>query len=313
MKELQIGKDSSNIIKGISCLLIVAHHFCSRLDGSGYYNIFIHFIGVRGGVIGLTIFFFLSAWGLSESQKKNRYPFMVFAKRRLSKIFIPLLLTSTIYYFILLSCGQISFNLPSFILTVFNLRIYDGVLWFCNTILIFYLFFYFAFLPNSNWIRIVICLITTTLYSIIATFLFPKAPFYVYSIVGFPLGMILSLYKKYALSLKFCVFWSFFFLFFLFSGVFIFPLYEKLFLMNIISFFVVLFLISTLVIIQKINLPNKLTILPFTGSHSYEIYLLHNKVLVLVAGAGYLVWYPLAFLIIVIPLAILLQVVTKKI
>lgn len=57
MRELQISKDISNIIKGISCLLIVAHHFCLWLDGKGISNLFIHFIGVRGGVIGVTIFF----------------------------------------------------------------------------------------------------------------------------------------------------------------------------------------------------------------------------------------------------------------
>ena len=149
MKELQISKDLSNIIKGLSCLLIVAHHFCLRLDGRDSDNLLVHFIGARGGVIGLAVFFFLSGWGLSESQKKNKYPFIGFVSRRLSKIFIPLFITNIIYYFVLLLNNQISFNLSNLLLTAFNLKLYDGALWFCNTILIFYIIFYFSFLPNN--------------------------------------------------------------------------------------------------------------------------------------------------------------------
>ena len=312
MKELQISKDLSNIIKGLSCLLIVAHHFCLRLDGRDSDNLLVHFIGARGGVIGLAVFFFLSGWGLSESQKKNKYPFIVFVSRRLSKIFIPLFITNIIYYFVLLLNNQISFNLSNLLLTAFNLKLYDGALWFCNTILIFYLIFYFSFLPNSKWIKVFICLMATILYSIVLTIVFPQASFYVYSLVGFPLGMILSLYKKSVLSIRFSGFCLLSFSLFLLGGAFIFPFYEKLFLMNYFSFLIVFILVSIIVVSHRVSLPVKLTVLPFIGFYSYEIYLLHNKVLVYVATIGHLMWYPLAFLLIVIPLAMLLKSVLKK-
>ena len=312
MKELQIRKDLSNNIKGLSCLLIVAHHFCLWIDGLYCDNLLVHFIGVRGGVIGVAVFFFLSAWGLSESQEKNRYPFIVFVSRRLSKLFIPLLFTNIIYYFVLLLNNRLSFHLSYLLLTAFNLKLYDGALWFCNTILIFYLIFYFAFLPNSKWIKVFICLLATVFYSIVLTVLFPHAPFYVYSLVGFPLGMILSLYKKSALSIRFCGFCVFFFSLFLLGGAFIFPFYENLFLMNFFSFLIVFILVSIIVVIHRVSLPVKLNVLPFIGLYSYEIYLLHNKVLVYVATIGHLMWYPLAFLFLVIPLAMLLKSILKK-
>ena len=311
MKELQIGKDISNILKGISCLLIVAHHYCSWLDGKGIDNFFVHFIGVRGGVIGVTIFFFLSGWGLSESQKKNKYPLKVYAKRRLSKVFIPLLLTNIIYFSILLVFNKISFTVSSFVLTSLNLKLRDGVLWFCNVILIFYLVFYFSFLPASKWIKAVICLSATVLYSIAATFIYPDCPFYVYSIIGFPLGMILSLYKEVALCFKIWGTLSLFIIFFLVIGSFLLPTYEKLFFMNLASLFIVALIVFTAVISSKVDSSRKLVVLPFIGMFSYEIYLLHNKVLLSLAENGCLFWYPLAFLLIVLPLSILLKRITR--
>lgn len=313
MRELQISKDISNIIKGISCLLIVAHHFCLWLDGKGISNIFIHFIGVRGGVIGVTIFFFLSAWGLSESQNRNKYPLKVFVKRRLSKVFIPLFITNVFFYSILVLSKQISFHPFTLFLTAFNLKYFDGVLWFCNTILIFYAIFYFAFLPNQKNDKITICLLASILYSVIASFIYPDAPFYVYSVVGFPLGMILALYKDVVLKISFWGKWSFCILFFLLCGALLFPSYEKLFFMNIFSFFIVFILVFIISITQRVKLPNKLVVLPFLGSYSYEIYLLHYKVLVPMGRMDYLIWYPLIFILVVLPLGILLKKFSKAI
>ena len=123
----------------------MVHHFCSWLDGKGYNGFLIDLIGLRGGVIGVTLFFFLSAWGLSESQNKNQYPFILFAKRRLAKIYIPLIITNIVFYFFWLYFKQNRFNLVSFLLTSLNLKFYDGALWFCNTILVFLYIILFSF------------------------------------------------------------------------------------------------------------------------------------------------------------------------
>jgi peptidoglycan/LPS O-acetylase OafA/YrhL len=90
MNEIQISKETSNLIKGAACLLIVAHHFCSWLDGKGYNGFLIDFIGSRGGVLGVTIFFFLSAWGLSESQNKNSISIYTFCKKETFKDIYPI-------------------------------------------------------------------------------------------------------------------------------------------------------------------------------------------------------------------------------
>ena len=310
MKSIQISKDTSNIIKGLACLLIVAHHFCARLIGKGSDDLIINFIGVRGGVIGVTIFFFLSAWGLSESQGKNHYSFNVFIKRRLSKVYVPLIITNIIYYLFLWISNKTSFNLQDFILNALNIKYIDGVLWFCNTILIFYLIFYLSFLPKTKWRKTCVCLFSTLIYSVLSTIIFPDSPFYVYSIIGFPIGMICSLYKTELSKLSYWSITSIIAMFFLAAGAFFFPAYNNLFMMNLLS---LILLIVIVLSIQKIKMPKSMVGLPFIGTYSYEIYLLHNKVLSPLGNAGHTMWFPIAFLLIVIPLAIVLNKLIAKI
>lgn len=310
MQTIQISKDTSNVIKGIACLLIVAHHFCARLMGKGYEDIIVNFIGLRGGVIAVTIFFFLSAWGLSESQSKNRYPFGKFVKRRLSKVFVPLAITNILYYVFLLIFRDKSFNPTDLLLTIINLKYFDNVLWFCNTILIFYLIFYFSFLPKTKEMKVVLCLGATLIYSVLVTWIYPNSPFYVFSIIGFPFGMVCSLYKEKLLNLSYWGTWSIIVLVVLLTGAYLFPIYRNLFLMNIFSF-VLLFMILT--VIRIFNVTHKLYILPFIGVYSYEIYLIHNKVLDPIGDMGHSTWFPLAFLLIVIPLSVLLNKFVKVI
>lgn len=310
MESIQISKKATNNTKGLACLLIVAHHFCSILMGRGFDNWLISFIGVRGGVMGVTIFFFLSAWGLSESQSKKKYSFSIFVKRRLSKVYLPLIISSSIYYFILLSSGTVSFNPTKLLLYILNIKPIDAVLWFCNTILIFYLIFFFSFLPEKKLAKISICLASTLLYSVLSTIFFPNSPFYVYSVIGFLVGMICSLYKDRLLKISFCGGCSMVITLFLLSGAVLFPDYRNLFLMNFFSFILLVLLIF---VIQIIHYSDKLFLLPFIGIYSYEIYLIHNKVLIPFGNNGYITWYPLVFVLIVIPLSILLNRLIKVI
>ena len=304
MKSIQITKDTSNVIKGLACLLIVAHHFCARLMAKGFDDVLTNFIGVRGGVVGVAIFFFLSAWGLSESQKRNNYSFIAFVKRRLSKVYFPLIITNFLYYFFLVGWDVLSFSYSDLILSTLNLRLIDGVLWFCNTILIFYLIFYLSFLPKKNWAKVALCMVLTLLYSFVSTWIYPDAPFYVYSIIGFPFGMVCSMYKDSFSKMSVSGIWMIACLLLLMIGALSLPAYRNLFLMN--SFCLIL-LFVLLTIIQRVSFSARLVVLPFIGIYSYEIYLLHNKVLSPLGNAGYTTWYPLVFLLLVIPLAVLLS------
>ena len=104
--------------------------------------------------------------------------------------------------------------------------------------------------------------------------------------------------------------WSFMGLILLFIGASMMPSYRNLFLMNIFCFILLIVIMSLL---QRVTISKKLIVLPFIGIYSYEIYLLHNKVLDPLGDAGYTNWYPIAFLMIVIPLSVLLNRLVKVI
>ena len=306
-KTLELPKDRTDVVRGLACILIVLHHFCAKLMGMGYSNFLINLIGLRGGVTGVTVFFFLSGWGLSESQLRHRYDAWTFAKKRLIRVFIPLVFTNLIYYpFVLWSQGK-SFNWADFILNALNIHPIDGVTWYCNVLILFYFLFYISFLFKKKGHIAASITVLTVLYAIYSTYTNPDAPFKVYSLIGFPLGVIFSLYKD-----KIC---NKYFIASICSLIpillvlsFIFTKYNNLFIANLYSLAVVLVLV---VLIAKYSLRSKSFL--FLGKYSYEIYLLHFKALVILSTFGLALWYPLVFIGIVIPLSVVVNKLLAKI
>lgn len=309
MPTFYISKESSNIIKGLACMLIILHHYSQSLIGLDVSNIIIETIALRGGVTGVAIFFFLSAYGLSESQLKRQTNFIEFAKRRLSKVFIPLIITNLIYYFILLGNNLLNFSLETFPLYITNIKILDGVTWFCNVIFFFYLFFYISYLFKQNIHKIICMFCLTIIYSIFMTYAFKDAPYYVYSIIGFPTGMIFSLYKEYLNNKGIINYLLITTLFFIFAS-FIFKIYYNLFIANLFSLYIIIIISYTIYKFQSKYHNCKL--LNSLGNNSYEIYLLHNKFLFFCWKLNLVWWYPIIFILIIIPFSILLKHIINK-
>lgn len=304
---LELPKDKTDVVRGMACILIVLHHFCAKLMGMRYSNFLIDLIGLRGGVTGVTIFFFLSGWGLSESQLRHHYDAWTFAKKRLIRVFIPLVFTNLIYYPIILWSQGRSFNLTDFILNILNIHPIDGVTWYCNVLILFYALFYISFLFKKKG-HIAICItILTVIYAIYSTYTNPDSPFKVYSLIGFPMGVIFSLYKN-QISNKFFMASICSVLPVLLILSILFPNYSNLFIANLYSWAVILALV---VLITKFSLKSSTFL--FLGKYSYEIYLLHFKALVILSVFGLALWYPLVFIGIVIPLSIVVNKLLAKI
>ena len=270
-------------------------------------NFFVDLIALRGGVTGVTIFFFLSAYGLTESQTKNQYNFIEYLKRRLLKVFIPLIITNILYYFPSLAWEEISFSIQTFSLYILNIKILDGVTWFCNVILVFYIFFYLSFCFKKQVLKVSVLVLFTLGYSYFMVQYLPNAPYYIYSIVGFPLGMLFSLYKTHYTIRKVLILSCIIVLIFsIFSQLI--SSYSNLWIGNIYSFLLIIF---TSIIITKIRIQNR--ILSFCGNYSFEIYLLHNKFMVLNGILHLSLWYPITFFILVLPSSLLLKRINNKI
>lgn len=92
--------------------------------------------------MGVAVFFFLSGYGLMESEQKHHLGLLEFCKRRLSKVYLPTLLVTVIWIPIAIYFGRYEYKDVGDLLYTLFWGFKDGALWFIKTILLLYLAFY---------------------------------------------------------------------------------------------------------------------------------------------------------------------------
>lgn len=141
-----MNRTFTNLLKFICCILIFIHHFyLSNPLVSSF------------GYIACSIFFLLSAYGISKSLEKHPAGLVGFAKKRLLKIYKPLLVVNIIFIAFtgLLIKGEFSipvfgvfcnhidiikdYNLGKITSYVFGFEKIDSVTWFLDVLLVSYL------------------------------------------------------------------------------------------------------------------------------------------------------------------------------
>lgn len=305
-----LSKDASTCLKGLACLLIVLHHWCSGLSGIGYDSFLVKLFTQAGGITGVAVFFFLSSYGLSLSQQKKKYSLKSFFVKRLARVYIPLVITN-ILWLMLRYDGQ---DLAQTALQILNLKdLLDIVTWFCNVIIVCYIIFYVSNLLARNWAKLLCNWALTLALAVLLSKLWPKYPCYVYSLIAFPLGATVAILQD---KMKCCK---------LLTTIFVpsmallgiiawcLPENRNLVIANLYCCVIILCLMFIVLWVQRsessvlagvIGLSVKP--LSFIGLYSYEIYLLHNKFLMLHSAYHVTVWYPITFIAVVIPFSMLL-------
>lgn len=93
-----LSKDWCNWAKLVAALLVAVSHYstCIVINNHWSDSSFVRF-WCQGGNIGVAIFFFLSGYGLMESEKKHHLGVVDFLKKRLSKVYLPVLLVSVFW------------------------------------------------------------------------------------------------------------------------------------------------------------------------------------------------------------------------
>lgn len=93
-----ITRGSADWIKLVAAIMIALHHYSqyvwtNHLSDSIIY----HIMCSLAGFIGVAIFFFLSGYGLMESEKKRHLAFGAFIKRRLLKVYVPVVFATALW------------------------------------------------------------------------------------------------------------------------------------------------------------------------------------------------------------------------
>lgn len=121
----QLDRNTGDVLRGFFILTVVLHHIAQRLPEQGVLSPY----AGRAGYLSVAMFFLMSGYGLSASARPDS-GFAAYALKRLSRVYIPCVLVNTVLWFALGEAGSF--------LGILNPLCYDNTQWFVVTILIFY-------------------------------------------------------------------------------------------------------------------------------------------------------------------------------
>lgn len=275
-----INIGTSTRIKFYCAIMVMLHHYFQLYFASAGNSTehLLPFLAIQQfGYTGVALFFFLSGYGLMESEKKHHLNLKEFLKKRFSRIYLPYLLVTVIWLpFLYILVNSISDTSPLDILYNLLWNGQDNVLWFIKILLGLYIAFYmftYTYRRNKSIGLTVLCAITI----LVCIVTYHTIGFYSYiSVPLFSSGILYSIYLNDRLT---------------FTNPFIVILsvscgivgLSALINQNIIfmlqalaNYFIILLLIMY---IRRTSMTERPVKSKVFANISFDIYLVHNKVL----------------------------------
>lgn len=286
-----LSLESTRMIKGFLAIVIIFLHLTHETT-EGF--LFPKFMNI--GFLAVSVFFFISAYGLQKRYMSDKDYVKHFLSKRISAVLIPYIVFCYLYWLTSVIFFNYSYSLKEIL---YELIIYGNTLvrysWFVIAILIFYFAFYiFMKLCKNNQLRMPFFMFIYDLVWVFFCWKMGYGSWWYNSVYGLVLGNIYAMFEnKILLFLKkhYCTLLSLSsLLLFLFFGVLhkkfgvkvpIITIYSELF-----------FLILVILIMMKLRIGNK--ILDFLGKISYEIYLSHGLLFMILRSN--LIWIHNSFL-----------------
>ncbi len=258
----------------VAAIMIALHHYSQYVWTNHLSdNIIYHILCSQAGFIAVAIFFFLSGYGLMESEKKRHLAFGAFIKKRLLKVYVPVVLATALWLPVstCLLGSDICHDIR-YVLWDFN----DSAMWFIEAILLMYVVFgIFIQLPyKKRPVLPMICLTVMTIVSIAICLAFIQGTFSILALPMFSIGVTASLCNDSARNMwkvySSVIGWGAAII--LFTGIWE-SQYAKYALLDYVFIFIFMLVFTT----WRIDIRSKLA--PMAGIVSFDLYLVHNKVL----------------------------------
>lgn len=212
--------DTSLLLKAICCIVIILHHYSLRVHSSGIGTL----LSIGGGSYALSIFLFLSAYGITKSEMIKACNLKAFVKKRFVKLLRPYTILTIIaiaaYWLIganapleelqaarinpaFVHIGNHQKGLLDFFYYIIGIESFSGSMWFVGVTLYSYLAFFicksFFNIGNQRFKCFVTYLLLILSFAIIVFIL--EFPLHFYrNLWALALGMLLALYEKEYLS-----------------------------------------------------------------------------------------------------------------
>ena len=272
-----LDKGLTDLIKFLSCLMIALHHYSQGMVVAGTHNPIYLLFSTQGGWLGVAIFFFLSGYGLMKSDMKNHQSPIQFFKKRLLKTYLPAVLISVIWGVYLLIWGGQIFDAQWGLSLLWNFN--DEVLWFVRAILKLYVAFYVYVSISSHspkWFKPFYYLIIAA----IAVWWVDAGFVHGSSVLLFFIGMSIAEYDEWYLIMIRKVYSPVVILCIIIALMIAFR-HDAAWIHLLVNYFLIA---SGVIVIAVFTI--KVPSLPkWIGGVSYDIYLVHNKTLMLLRPA----------------------------
>lgn len=93
-----IDRNLTNMVKFAAAVTVVLHHYSQYVSHNNLSDSIVYdFFNLYGGYFAVGVFFFLSGFGLMESEKKKHLELVPFLKKRWLRVYIPVLLVTVIW------------------------------------------------------------------------------------------------------------------------------------------------------------------------------------------------------------------------
>lgn len=188
--ESYLSKEQTNILKGISAILILFVHL---YPNTGNNRILWPFHSIGYIVVG--IFFFFSGFGVALGCKKKDNYIKGFLKKRFISLFIPLLFTNTIYLAVHIGAFSERFTILEILEYLCGIKLLNSAAWFIRVLMILFIFFWFCIKigKGNQKYSIIVLTVLISVFTIIAFATGNKAESG--SCYGFLLGSMVGFYK----------------------------------------------------------------------------------------------------------------------
>lgn len=267
-----LDRGLTDLLKFISAIMIAIGHYSAVVSDMSNNPIY-HVLPQFTGYVGVAIFFFLSGYGLMMSEKKKHLDLLRFLKKRLSKVYLPVVMVTLIWQIVIWPEGQGLSFVPRALYNIFW-GFSDGILWFVKVIVGCYVAFYiYASLKmltgGGKFLSLI--LITAILYALVYLL---GADWEAISVPLFSLGIIVADFNKECFYLVRSWRLLLFVAIITLLMLELYQLHGNLYIHSLINWYVILFL---LVICAEFPISIKLP--SWMGECSYDIYITHYKVI----------------------------------
>ena len=294
----------TQLLKGLCCVMIALHHYSQYMIAEGLSSsLFYQLFSTQGGYAGVAMFFFLSGFGLMESESKRHLNIWEFIVKRFWKVYKAVLVINIIHYGTILCwdyCNTGTWVAIDWSI-LFSIAKLDYHFWFIEVLFTCYVGFAIATQIRNNNIRNIAIVVGQIL--VFAFWMFKGESInHLVSMPLFVVGIYVSLFKeKSSRIINNLLLWIG--LAFI-TGFVCYWTYQTRDAMPVHTVANVLMIAGLLWIVARYEIV--LRFRSFLGYISFPIYLVHWKVMHLSSSLGYIapLWL---FLLLTVYLAYLLQ------